>query len=442
MSARADVVIIGAGIAGVAAAHALTAGYGLDKVVVIDPRPPLSLTSDKSTECYRNYWPNREMTELMIRSIDLLNQYSGESGESIGLNRRGYLYVTADPGALEALLESAQRSAEFGSGPVRIHTTPDHYGEAEDGFDVLANATTLHALFPYLTERALGALHVRRAGWLSAQQLGRWMLDRSYQHGAQLIVDEVLGIEIAGRRVKGVQLASGRKIRAGVVVNAAGPLSPGVALMAGVDLPVFSEMHLKVAFKEHLGIVPRDAPMIIWSDPQRLDWTADERSELERQGRSDVTGDMPVFCHGRPEGGEDSPYLLSLWDYHATVTSPVWPLEDDPLYPEVVMRGMATMVPGLTRYLDHLPHAVVDGGYYSKTRENRPLIGPAGPEGFFLVAAMSGFGVMVAAGAADLVARHITDDSLPSYSDAFLLSRYEDPAYLAEIEAADQSGQL
>jgi glycine/D-amino acid oxidase-like deaminating enzyme len=53
------VVIIGAGIAGVAVAHCLSGRDGVGEVLLVDPRPPLTLTSDKSTECYRNWWPNQ-----------------------------------------------------------------------------------------------------------------------------------------------------------------------------------------------------------------------------------------------------------------------------------------------------------------------------------------------------------------------------------------------
>ena len=45
-----------AGIAGVATAYHLTR-QGVTDVVLVDERPPLSLTSDKSTEGYRNWWP-------------------------------------------------------------------------------------------------------------------------------------------------------------------------------------------------------------------------------------------------------------------------------------------------------------------------------------------------------------------------------------------------
>jgi glycine/D-amino acid oxidase-like deaminating enzyme len=151
---------------------------------------------------------------------------------------------------------------------------------------------------------------------------------------------------------------------------------------------------------------------------------------------------MPAFCHGRPEGGTDSPYLLALWEYHGRVQEPVWPVPDDPLYPEVVMRGLATMVPGLRAYADRLPRAVVDGGYYTKTAENRPLLGPAGPEGLHLASGMSGFGVMAAAAAGDLVARHVVGAPLPDYAPGFLLSRYEDADYVGSLASGSESGQL
>ena len=35
------------------------------------PVLPMSLTSDKSTECYPRWWPNLPMVGLMSKSIDL-----------------------------------------------------------------------------------------------------------------------------------------------------------------------------------------------------------------------------------------------------------------------------------------------------------------------------------------------------------------------------------
>ncbi len=432
--------MIGAGIAGVSTAYQLTQ-QGLTDVALIDPRPPLSLTSDKSTECYRNWWPNRPMVGLMQRSIDLLEQMTEESGNAFGLSRHGYLFVTASDERLQAMRRQAAVTSGLGAGDVREHPGALPYGEAEDGVDIL-DANTLQRHHPYMTDEAVGAVHVRRAGWFSAQQLGSWMLQRSRDVGANLLKNEVVGIELDGDRVRGVRLDDGSTIATSSVVMAAGPMSKAVATMAGVELPLFSELHLKVAYRDHLGVIPRDAGMIIWSDPQRITWSEEEREGLAELGRDDLLGEMPVFCHGRPEGGADSPYFVALWEYHREILEPTWPLPDDPLYPEVVMRGLTTMIPGLSPYLEGLPESSVDGGYYTKTRENRPLVGPCGPEGFHVVAGLSGFGVMASPASGDLAARHIVGADLPEYADAFRLSRYDDPDYLTSLSAEVDTGQL
>lgn len=95
----AEVVICGAGIAGISLAYRLAVGHRMRKVLLVDERPPLSLTSDKSTEAYRNWWPGPDdaMVRLMNRSIDLLEELAGASGNRFLMNRRGYLYATADP---------------------------------------------------------------------------------------------------------------------------------------------------------------------------------------------------------------------------------------------------------------------------------------------------------------------------------------------------------
>src|SRR5512142_1614648 len=92
----AEVVICGAGIAGISAAYFLAARQGITDILLVDERDPLSLTSDKSTEGYRNWWPGPgdAMVALMNRSIDLLENLAHESDNIFHLNRRGYLYAT------------------------------------------------------------------------------------------------------------------------------------------------------------------------------------------------------------------------------------------------------------------------------------------------------------------------------------------------------------
>lgn len=416
MTATADIVVVGAGIAGVSAVYHLTVRHGLTNVTLVDPRPPLTLTSDKSTECYRNWWPDRPMVGLMNRSIDILEQMASEA--DFGFNQNGYLFVTASQATLEEMTTQADSIAALGASAQVL------------------DSTDLRRDYEYLTGDAVGGLRIERAGWFRAQDLGQWMLERAREAGATLVPAAVTSID-GGT----VGLSDGSRIETASVVIAAGPLSADVAALAGLELPLFSELHLKVAFKDHLGVVPRTAPMTIWSDNQVLNWSEPERAELESMGRHDVLGEMPIFCHFRPEGGTESPYLLALWEYHGGVVEPTWPLPEDPLYPEVVMRGLTRMVPGLGAYLERMPQSFVDGGYYTKTEENRPLIGPTPVPGLHVLTGMSGFGVMVSAGAADLLARHLTGSDLPEYASAFLLSRYQDPDYLAALETV-ASGQL
>src|SRR4030065_651466 len=111
-STSAEVVICGAGIAGVAAAYHLAVRRGGRGVVLVDERPPLTLTSDKSTECYRNWWPGPgdDMVALMNRSIDLLEELARESGNAFRLNRRGYLFATAEPGRVPEFIRRADEA--------------------------------------------------------------------------------------------------------------------------------------------------------------------------------------------------------------------------------------------------------------------------------------------------------------------------------------------
>ena len=100
------------------------------------------------------------------------------------------------------------------------------------------------------------------------------------------------------------------------------------------------------------------------------------------------------------------------------------------------------MIPGLKAYLERLPKPVVDGGYYTKTHENRPLIGKLPVEGAYVIGGLSGFGVMAGCGAGELLAAHLTGSALPHYAPAFILERYENPDYQKLLETWGESGQL
>lgn len=451
-----DIVICGAGIAGISTAYHLAVNHGIRNVLLVDERSPLSLTSDKSTECYRNWWPGPgdAMVGLMNRSIDLMEELAHESGNVFQLNRRGYLFLTADSESIPTLQGNAVEPSHLGAGPLRHHTgqagdpfyrpsPPDVFTGQPTGADLILDLKLIRQHFPYISDRTIGALHIRRAGWFSAQQMGMYLLEKARAHGVSLTRAKVIRVGVDKERVHSVFLDDGGQIYTRSFVNAAGPYLKDVGKMIGLDLPVFCELHLKAAFKDHLGVVPRDAPVLIWNDPQVLPWTDEERGILaEDEETRRLNEPFPAGVHTRPEGGTDSQIILMLWEYHTTEIEPIWPPEMDPQYPEIALRGLAIMLPGLRAYFNKAPRPILDGGYYTKTRENRPLIGPLPVRGAYVIGALSGFGMMAACGAGELLAAHMAGGEIASYAPAFMLERYEDPAYQRKLESWGESGQL
>src|SRR6476469_3807118 len=176
-SAANRIVICGAGIAGIAAAYHLALAHDHDDIVIVDAGHPLSLTSDKSTEAYRNWWPgpDRAMTAYMNRSIDLIEEIARATGNRINLNRRGYLFATADATKIEFLSEMAQLAESRGAGRARFHDSPTsgYAPSAERGFDsslsgadVITDRNLIRRHFPYLAPETVAVAHARRAGWL------------------------------------------------------------------------------------------------------------------------------------------------------------------------------------------------------------------------------------------------------------------------------------
>jgi len=453
----AEVVICGAGIAGVAAAYHLAVRRGIRSVVLVDERPPLSLTSDKSAESYRNWWPGPgdDMVALMNRSIDLLEELARESHNVFLMNRRGYLFATAQPEQIARYLQAGQDAVTRGVGPLRVHRSPggDYqpspaagYEGQPTGTDVVTDRSLIRRHFPYLAEDTVALLHARRCGWFSGQQLGMYMLERAREAGVRLTEGRVDAVTTAGGRVTGVRVSGrdgSRTIDTPRFVNAAGPHVKEVGRLLGMELPVFCERHAKVAFHDTHGVVPRHAPMMIWTDPVRLPWADDEREELEQaESHRHLLDEMPAGVHGRPEGGGDSPVMLGVWTYDVEPMEPRFPVEFDPAYAEIVIRGMTRLIPGLRAYVPRLPKYFVDGGYYTKTEENRLLSGPLPIEGAYILGGLSGYGMMSSNGAADLLADYIAERRLPRYAPAFHLDRYQDPAYRTLLAEWGDSGQL
>jgi len=423
MPANPEVLVVGAGILGLSAAHFL-AERGL-RVTVLERGDPLACTSDKSTECYRVFWPGDEaLAALVGRSLDLLQGFAAVARP----NRRGYLYV----GEEEPLLLMAQEAPH--AGPLRVHKRALSYPkEAAWGLD-LVRPGALGEVFPYLGHlRGRAALHVRPAGWFSAQGLGMGLLEALRQRGGRPIHGEFLELEREGGRPRYARVRRGEEEELwpfSLLVLAPGPGLPGLLAAMGLELPVVAEPHFKAWFPDPLSLFLREAPLIIWNEPQEI-FSPEEKALLQEEaGLAPLLGPLPPGAHGRPEGegflALCNPFPIEEMPRGCLPTPPPWA-------GEVALRGLFPLLPRLPAYLGVRPR--VDGGYYVRTPENRPLLGPL-EDGVFLAGAFSGYGVMAALGAGELLAHWALGEDLPSWAQTLAPGRFQDPGYRPSWAAA------
>ncbi|MDH3430054.1 MAG: FAD-binding oxidoreductase [Gammaproteobacteria bacterium] len=454
-----EVLVIGSGIAGIATAYYLCTRYRKSSVLLVDPRAPMSFTSAQSGDNYRNWWPHPTMTDFTNHSIDLMEQIAGETSNVINMTRRGYLLATRrkDIDDLIAGLHIGyQRS---GKDSIRVHDAAsrlsyrapdaDDWRTAPAGVDVLSKHELIRQVFPSISEDIANVVHIRRGGDISGQQLGQYMLEKIRSAGGKRLVASVRSVEIGQRfsvEVEGP--TASERIKADVLVDAAGPFAGEVAAMVGVDLPIENVYQQKIAFDDRKGAIPRRLPFAIDLDGFEFEWSDEERAFLSEDAEmSWLIEPLPGGAHCRPEGGDKGTWVKLGWAFNRNVSLPQQDLANEPLmrseYPEILMRAATRLNPSLKTYTDNMPTRFSHyGGYYTMTRENWPLIGPLGVDGAFIAGALSGFGSMSACAAGALCAAWIADGDLPEYASQLSLARYADEQLVAELAAAPSKGLL
>ncbi len=389
MGKTSDVVIAGAGIAGIATAWQVAVHLGTTSAVIVDPRPPLSLTSDRPGANYRDWWPRSSMVTLANRSIELAEGLLA-AGATFAMNRRGYLYVTADRDTVDGL-----------PGLITRHVAA---GVATADADLL-DRTDVMTRFRHLSPGILGAIHARRAGSLDTLGLGRVMLAVAVEHGVTVVRGEVIaGVVVAGRlaEVTVSTPVGDMAIVTDRLVNAAGPFAAEVARRLGTELPVETVMRQKVVLRDPLGVLPRDAPFTIGLDP---------------------ADGLPAGVHIKPDESIASDGIKLGWAYDQMPSDPVEDPPCPPDFPRRVLERAATIVPGLSAY-DESYVVAHDGGFYARTPDGLPVIGPVGPDGIHVVGGLAGFGTMMACAAGELGAMWALDEAIPDFATAFAPRRF------------------
>ncbi len=439
-----DVAIIGAGNVGIAVAYYLMATHGTRSVALIDAREPMSLTSAQSGENYRNWWPHPTMTAFTDHSIALMEEIDRAAGGRLNMTRGGYALVTrrAQPDDLIADLHRG-----YGADPSRIRIHDGAAGGyrpprrapwdgAPDGVDVLTDSALIRSTFPSYAHDVRTVIHIRRAGSISAQQLGQCMLETIRERGGRLVRAEVKAIDRGARftlELQGGQGAS--QLHADRIVDAAGPFFADIGAMLGETLPVRCVHQQKISFDDRAGAVPRELPFSIDLDGQTLAWSDEDRALLAADPMTrHLVEPMTGGIHCRPDGPVDGQRIKLGWAYNTTPGDPHADEPIDPQFPDTVLRGASRLQPALAQYIGRLPRGVHHyGGYYAMTEENWPLIGPMRTDGAFMAGALSGFGTMAACAAGALCAGWVEGAALPAWAADLSAARHANPTLMAEL---------
>lgn len=362
---RADIVVVGAGILGLAIAWALGQALGAGggrSVLVVDRHPPSTQATARAAALLTRSRGDAATAALVRDTYAAIASLERELEEDLGLRRAGTLHVAASPARVEAL-----RALVVGSGdPVEWL---DGEGAAR--------------LAPCLSAEAVGhAAFMPMDGFIDPVRLADAYRRSARRAGVRIGAGlSVQAIRLDHGRVAGLETDRGF-IAAPVVVNAAGAWAAGLARTAGVGLPQAPVRSQYWITEPRPDLFPRDLPVLVMPDAG-----AYARPELGAllfglRGRRSLAldpallpADTAGFDLADSDGGLET--LEDGWQALAR------------LCPSLLQAGIAHYVSGLSTY----------------TADGRFVLGPvAEVEGLFMATGCCGAGIAASGGIGRAVA--------------------------------------
>ena len=342
MSSTADVIIVGAGVQGASLAFHL-AQRGI-KPLVLEKQFVAAGATGRSSGVVRMHYDVRQDTELAWVSFQYFRNWKEMVGGECGFTRTGFLQFVA-PTDIETLKANVAMHQQIG--------VPELLIEAED----------VKRLAPsFAADDIQLAAYEPESGYAMPSDTATAFMNAARERGARLIQGcAVSGLVIQGGRIAAVQTSQG-EFSAPVVVNAAGAWAGKINAMAGLDLPYDTWRHDTMFVQRPLQIGP--------SHPTVIDFANE--------------------MYFRPEG---SLTLVGLEDGNPLGESPDG--DTDHARPGFVERGIDRICRRIPIMEDGALHSA-HGGYDGITPDQHPMLGPAGPDGFYLDCGFSGTGFKTA----------------------------------------------
>ena len=358
---QSDVVIVGGGAIGAAAAYFLRAHPRACSVTVIERDPTYQWASTpRASGGVRRLFALPENIKLSNYSIPFFERFETDmavGGEPAAINfkKGGYLFIVP-PGAVDNLRRNFETQKAHG---VNV---------------VLLDQKGLKDTFPSMIVDDLGAgVHSPDDGWLDPHSVLQGLRKKAQALGAQFINDEVVGLETSERAVRAVTLKSGRQVRAGAVINAAGAWAKDICAMVGWQVPIEPMRRYEHYFETEEKIEP--LPYI--KDVNRL--------AFRPEGKG-YSGGVPTL---------DEPRGFNFEVDHGYFEQVVWP-------------ALAARFPQFERTKEK---NTMPGLYDQNEFDASPIIGPWSGhlDNFYLMAGFSGHGLMHAPGCGRAIAELILD---------------------------------
>jgi sarcosine oxidase subunit beta len=223
---RYDVVIVGAGVHGLATAYYLASRWGITDVAVIDKGYIGGGGSGRNTAIVRSNYLTPEGVAFYDRSVKLYEQLATELNFNVMFSQRGHLTLAHNDSSLRTMRWRAEVNKLQGVDSEVIG--PDEIARLVPFMDV-----SEHTRYPIL-----GALYHPPGGTIRHDAVN-W----GYARGADAMgveihqQTELLGIDVVEGEVVGVTTSRGR-ISTPVVVNCTAGWSSLVAAKAGITLPI------------------------------------------------------------------------------------------------------------------------------------------------------------------------------------------------------------
>jgi sarcosine oxidase subunit beta len=221
-----DVVVIGAGVHGLATAYYLAANHGIRNVAVLDKGYLGGGGSGRNTAIVRSNYLTPEGVRFYDRSVKLYENLAAELNFNVMFSQRGHLTLAHNDGSLRTMRWRAEVNKLEGVNSEVIG--PAEIAELVPFMDVSTDTR-----YPIL-----GALYHPPGGTVRHDAVNWGYARAADALGVELHQDtEVLGIDVEGGRVRGVRTSRGA-VSAPIVVNCTAGWSSLVSAMAGVRLPI------------------------------------------------------------------------------------------------------------------------------------------------------------------------------------------------------------